>query len=198
MITLLTEYEHLTCMVYGCWYISEVVSLTLGWRQLTTKYFRHILTSSLLFDFPCRAFTFCFRSLRENIGWFALHVSPPQSDDQNVCGWLSQFALVTSFSRSHDERAEDSVVSPLFNKVLREGRDEWKCLCNRKLWDTHTTHCSGCVAELCVCVFMLKVSAHYQKVACGPSSRDRHYDLPLRWHMLSCRSPRPERHMRQK
>lgn len=92
--------------------------------------------------------TVCFRSLHENIAWFALHVSRPYSDDQTLCGWLAQFALITSFSRSHDERAEDSVVSPLFNKVLREEGDEWKCHCNRRLGHT----LQRLLQSVCVCV----------------------------------------------
>lgn len=123
--------------VYG-----EVVGITHAGMEPTDHWIFQAVPHNL------SVITVCFRSLHENIAWFALHVSRPHADDQTLCGWLAQFALITSFSRSHDERAEDSVVSPLFNKVLREEVDEWKCHCNRRL---------GCTLQrllqsVCLCV----------------------------------------------
>lgn len=105
-----------------CWHISEVVSITPADMETTDHWIFQAGPHKLpVIWLPLQAFTYCFRSHHENIAWFALHVSQPHSDDQTVCGKLAQFALVTSFRRSHDERLEDSVVSRSLIKFWEKG-----------------------------------------------------------------------------
>lgn len=112
------------------------------WRQLTAKYFRRTLTSSLLFHFPCSPAHLAFNpSMKTRPDLLCMCLDHTQM----ICGQFAQFALLTSFSRSNDERVESIRWSPpSLIKFWAQGGDEWKCRCDRRLQH------SLCGVSLCV------------------------------------------------
>lgn len=158
------------------------------WRQLATKYFRRTLPS-----LPLQAFTFGFQSLHENIAWSALHVSRPHSDDQTICGYLAQFALLTSFT---DQMMNEWRVFGGFPPLL-------------KFWgegdmNESSSVIDGCSTASVVCGVSQSVCSLWRSV---PIIKKLHLVLPAGTDMTTCPctgtcsavgSFRPERHMVQK